>query len=192
LRGTIPSNIHQVQGYIETLDLSNTFLEGTIPSIFEILINLQTLDLSNTSLCGCFPKRWNYINWRYCNVEGIYHNCDCTLLNCEKTSPCNKGNTVICGENQCKDNTHLCQDGRQCIFNEGGWGYTCSDCSGSSFDNAGFFKCQMKAWIISVICIGAILLILLVTVLIYFRRRQVKIYSDFPTKDELRKLEHAL
>ena len=54
LNGTIPQSLNRIQG-LSYLDLSNNFLVGEIPQFWKGMQSLQIIDLSNNSLSGGIP-----------------------------------------------------------------------------------------------------------------------------------------
>ena len=60
LRGTLPSSLGILLGYVSLLDLSNNRLTGTIPDVFYEANGLISVDLRNNLLNGSLPSSLGY------------------------------------------------------------------------------------------------------------------------------------
>jgi len=55
----LPTEIAQLAGTLETLNLGDAGLRGTLPTEFARLVNLRTLILRNNDLRGSLPAQWS-------------------------------------------------------------------------------------------------------------------------------------
>jgi len=159
--GIIPQNIPLT---LKTLNIHNTFISGTLPSVLGQL-PLQSIDISNTLLCGTFPSEWNNIQWVSCNLN-IPYPCNsktttnppgCVVADCDETT--------MCFVDQCQTGSNKCQKGRSCIFDQTKWGYTCSDCNEYIWFNDGSYACKAGYGIILVPIVGGVIIIMIVAII---------------------------